>query len=60
MTEAAEVVVRYAFSALGLNRVYASHFKSNPASGRVLQKIGMAHEGCPKRHVKKWGTFEDM
>ena len=59
-TEAAEAVVHHAFAVLALHRVYAQHFKSNAASGRVMQKIGMSYEGYLKQHVKKWGVFEDM
>ena len=59
-TEAAEAVVRYGFEVLGLNRIYARHFKRNPASGRVLQKLGLTYEGCLRQHVKKWEAFEDM
>jgi [ribosomal protein S5]-alanine N-acetyltransferase len=58
-TEAARAVLRYAFTELGLNRVHAYHFHHNPASGRVLQKIGMTHEGLLRQHVKKWGQFID-
>jgi len=42
-----------------LNRVHARHFKSNPASGRVMQKVGMKYEGCLRQHFKKWGNYED-
>jgi len=59
-TEAAEAVVRYGFEVLGLKRICACHFKRNPASERVLRKIGMTHEGCLRQHVKKWGVFEDL
>ena len=59
-TEADAAVVRYGFEVLGLNRIYASHFKRNPASGRVLQKIGMVHEGCQRQHIQKWDVFEDL
>jgi RimJ/RimL family protein N-acetyltransferase len=59
-TEAARAVVEYAFSEQGLNRVFAVHFTNNPASGRVLQKIGMQHEGTMRRHVKKWGEYLDV
>ena len=58
-TEAARVVVVYCFEVLKLNRIYAYHFTRNPASGRVLEKIGMHYEGCRRRHTKKWGNFED-
>lgn len=59
-TEAARVLLRYAFSDLALVRVHACHFTRNPASGRVLQKIGMRHEGCRRQHVKKWDRTEDL
>lgn len=59
-TEATEAVLEYGFQTLGLNRIQASHFKRNPASGRVMQRIGMAYEGCRKQHVKKWEKFEDL
>ena len=59
-TEAAAAVLRFAFEELGLNRVYACHLTRNPASGRVMQKIGMRHEGRLRQHVKKWGQGEDL
>ena len=59
-TEAAGAVIRYAFEELGLNRVYATHFTRNPASGRILQKIGMIHEGRLRQQVKKWDAYEDL
>lgn len=59
-TEAARAVLRYAFSELALMRVFASHFARNPASGRVMQKIGMQHEGCRRQHVMKWDKAEDL
>ena len=58
-TEAARAVVAYSFEVLKLNRIYAYHFTRNPASGRVLKKIGMHYEGCRRQHTKKWGSFED-
>jgi ribosomal-protein-alanine N-acetyltransferase len=58
-TEAAREVVRYGFEDLGLHRIHASHFGSNPASGRVMQKIGMSYEGTRREHYKKWGEYED-
>jgi len=59
-TEAAQAVLRYAFTELRLNRVHAHHFSNNPASGRVMQKNGMRHEGHLRQHVKKWGEFLDV
>lgn len=59
-TEAAQAVVRYGFEVLGLHRVYATYLMRNPASARVLQKLGMRAEGCLRQHLKHWGVFEDM
>lgn len=59
-TEAAETVLHYGFTVLGLNRIYARHLSRNPSSGRVMEKIGIKYEGCLRQHVRKWGVFEDL
>ncbi|MGE5231429.1 MAG: GNAT family N-acetyltransferase [Deltaproteobacteria bacterium] len=59
-TEAAEAVVRYGFGTLALNRIYAHHMARNPASGRVLERVGMRREGVLRQRVLKWGRFEDV
>jgi RimJ/RimL family protein N-acetyltransferase len=59
-TEAAAAVVEYAFTQLNMHRLYAIHFKRNPASGRVMQKLGMKREGVLRQHVKKWDSYEDI
>lgn len=59
-TEAAQAVITYGFTVLDLNRIYAMHFMRNPASGRVMQKIGMSYEGCMRQHSRKWNHFEDL
>lgn len=59
-TEAARAVVGFAFETLHLNRVFALHFTTNPASGRVLEKLGMQHEGHLRKHVMKWGEAVDI
>ena len=59
-SEAARAVVAFGFRELGLNRVAAHHYARNPASGRVMQKIGMKWEGRMRKHVLKWGVFEDI
>ena len=59
-TEAARAVLGFGFQQLGLNRIYARHFIRNPASGRVMQKLGMSHEGRLRQHVRKWDAFEDL
>ena len=59
-TEAGRAVVGHAFEGLGLNRVHAEVFARNPASARVLQKIGMRHEGTQRAHIVKWGEAMDV
>jgi [ribosomal protein S5]-alanine N-acetyltransferase len=59
-TEAARAVIAFGFEELGLNRIYAHHMARNPASGRVLAKIGMRLEGLLRQRVRKWGVFEDV
>lgn len=57
--EAAAAVRDYAFTTLNLYRIVAQHFARNPASGRVMQKIGMTYEGTLRQHVRKGDHFED-
>lgn len=59
-TEAATSIVEYGFAELKLQRLHAGHLARNPASGRVMQKIGMLMEGTARQHTKKWGKFEDL
>jgi [ribosomal protein S5]-alanine N-acetyltransferase len=58
-TEAGKEMLRYGFEDLHLHRIFASHFKHNPASGQVLKKLGMRHEGCQREHLRKWDRFID-
>jgi RimJ/RimL family protein N-acetyltransferase len=60
VTEAAHAVVAFGFETLGLRRIYAHHFAGNTASQRVLEKIGMKHEGRFRQHVQKWDRFIDI
>lgn len=59
-TEAAEAIVAYGFETLKLHRIQSTHFSDNPASGRVMQKLGMSYEGCRRQHTLKWGEFKDI
>ena len=59
-TEAADALLRWGMGTVGLHRVFATHMSRNPASGAVLRKIGMRHEGTLRRHILKWGVLEDL
>ena len=58
-TEASQEMLRYGFEELGLHRIFASHFGHNPASGRILKKLGMQKEGCQREHLRKWDRWVD-
>ncbi|HEX2052636.1 MAG TPA: GNAT family protein [Actinomycetota bacterium] len=59
-TEAAREATTYAFEVLGLHRVWATPFKRNPASIRVLEKLGFRPEGEFVECVLKEGRLESM
>ena len=59
-TEAVKSLVEYGFTRLKLHRIYAPHFHTNPASGRVLQKVGMTHEGRLREHYLRFGQRIDV
>lgn len=59
-TEAVQAVLRFAFEDLQLNRVQASHLPRNPASGRVMQKVGMLREGLHRERYLKGEQFQDV
>lgn len=44
-TEAARAVVDFGFDRLGLARLTSGYFEDNPASGRVLAKLGFVETG---------------
>ena len=59
-TEASEEILRYGFEIMKINKISASHMTRNPASGKVMLKIGMEKEGLLKQHALKWDQFVDL
>lgn len=59
-TEAGRELVRYGFEVCRMHRIYACHYARNPASGAVLRKLGMRHEGTMRGHAHKWGVWIDV
>jgi RimJ/RimL family protein N-acetyltransferase len=59
-TEAARALRDFAFDSLDLHRVEATHLVRNPASGRVMRKLGMQLEGIHRESVQKFDRFEDI
>jgi [ribosomal protein S5]-alanine N-acetyltransferase len=60
VTEAARRGVQFGFEDLKLNRIEASYYTRNPASGRIMQKIGMTYEGTMRQHYLRFGEFVDV
>lgn len=52
-TLAARAIVKLAFLEFNVDKLYAQHMSHNPASGRVMQKIGMTQEGILRQHWLK-------
>jgi [ribosomal protein S5]-alanine N-acetyltransferase len=59
-TEAAARVLRFAFEEMSLNRVYAAAMTRNPGSFKVMEKLGMKHEGVLRSHIRKGDRYEDL
>lgn len=49
MTEAARAVAAFGFDTLGLSTLLSGYFAENPASGRVLEKLGFIEAGRATR-----------
>ena len=61
MTEALKAVISYLFSEIGMNRIAAKHNTLNSASGRVMQKSRMKHEGILRQvQVDKHCHYYDL
>lgn len=60
-SEASVAMLTFGFGPpLALERINAHAMASNLASCRVLEKIGMKHEGVLRRHQLKWERWEDL
>jgi RimJ/RimL family protein N-acetyltransferase len=55
-TEAARAVITHAFEVDGFDYLSAGHFNDNPASARVIEKLGFARHGAEIRACAARGT----
>ena len=60
VTQAVRAMVQYAFGELGLHRVHAEPYATNPASARVLEKAGFRLEGRLRASAFKEGRIVDQ
>ncbi len=59
MTDVIEHFTVEMFEKFQLKRIWAMHYPSNPASGKVLQKAGFEYEGLMKKNILKNGQYLD-
>lgn len=60
MTEALAEVIAFGFDDMQLHRIEAQHETVNPASGRVMEKVGMRKEGVLRGRLYNKGRFVDV
>ena len=59
-TEAGQEILRFGFEDLGLNAITCGHFVGNTASQRVMEKLGIKHEGFRRQHYLRHDKFIDL
>ena len=60
MQEAAERVMRFGFSVLGLHRIEARYMVGNDASRRLMERLGMREEGVRREAMLVKGAYRDI
>ncbi|MFD2044950.1 GNAT family N-acetyltransferase [Ornithinibacillus salinisoli] len=51
-TEALRVVVEFAFKHMNIHKISAAHNVDNPASGKIMRKVGMQQEGVIRHMIR--------
>ena len=59
-TEALRAVLRFGFDVVGLNRILAVCYPENPASARVMEKVGMTYEGTLRDAAFEKGRYRSL
>ncbi|MGH9348104.1 MAG: GNAT family N-acetyltransferase [Vicinamibacterales bacterium] len=59
VTSAVYALVTHGFTALRLHRIWAHCLPENPASSRVLEKVGFRHEGFHRQNLFIRDTWHD-
>jgi RimJ/RimL family protein N-acetyltransferase len=59
-TEALSAMIDFGFSQLSLHRITGQYYVSNPASGRVMEKVGMIFEGTLRDHVRRGKEYKTL
>jgi [ribosomal protein S5]-alanine N-acetyltransferase len=59
-TEATAAILKFGFETLNLNKIYATHYPDNKASGKVMLKNKMIKEAELKAHYKIKDSYRDV
>lgn len=60
MTEALNIVIRFAFSTVKVNRLQALVMPGNVASAAILEKLGFLEEGTLREYYFFKGRYQDL
>jgi ribosomal-protein-alanine N-acetyltransferase len=60
MYEAAQRVMQFGFSVLGLHRIEARYMIENTSSRQVMEKLGMSFEGVKRSSMLVKGQYRDI
>lgn len=59
-TEATSALLKFGFEKLGLNKIYATHYPENTASGKVMQNNKMIMEAELKEHYRINNVYRNI
>ncbi|WP_286675949.1 GNAT family N-acetyltransferase [Rossellomorea vietnamensis] len=51
-TEALSAVIEFGFKTMNIHKISAAHNTDNPASGKIMSKVGMQKEGTFKHMIR--------
>ncbi|KOO48567.1 acetyltransferase [Priestia koreensis] len=58
-SEALHAIVEFAFRFMNIHKISATHNIDNPASGRIMLKVGMKREGIIRHMIRKNNQYKD-
>ena len=58
-TEALHAVVEFAFRIMDIHKISATHNIDNPASSKIMLKVGMKREGIIRHMIRKNNQYKD-
>jgi [ribosomal protein S5]-alanine N-acetyltransferase len=59
-TEALRAIVEFGFRHMNIHKITAAHNTDNPASGKVMAKVGMEQEGTIRHMIRNAkGQYKD-